>query len=172
MNRIGLCGAISNGMTDDTNAYINTFFCSSCGLCEMYSCGQGLSPASLIAKTKGMLRQGGVAVPKGVELEPVHSQRDFRRVPMGRLTARLGLTKYNVPAPLKDEVVLAESVKVMLSQSIGAPSVLNVKVGDSVKVGDAIGVAPEGKLGVAVHASINGIVTEANDKFVVIQAKA
>lgn len=164
--------AISNGITEDTNAYINTFFCSSCGLCEMYSCGQGLSPAALIAKTKGMLRQGGVAVPKGVEAEPVHSQREFRRVPMGRLTARLGLTKYNVPAPIKDEDVKADSVKVMLSQSIGAPSVLAVKAGDKVSVGDVVGMAPEGKLGVAVHASVNGVVAEANDKFVVIQAKA
>ena len=163
--------AISNGIPEDTNAYINTFFCSSCGLCEMYSCGQGLSPASLIAKTKGMLRQNGVAVPKDVELAPVNSQRDFRRVPMGRLTARLGLTKYNVPAPLKDELVEADSVKIMLSQSIGAPSVAAVKVGDKVKIGDVIGAAPEGKLGVAVHASINGTVTEINDKFAVISAK-
>lgn len=163
--------AISNGIPDDTNAYINTFFCSSCGLCEMYSCGQGLSPASLIAKTKGMLRQGGVTAPKGIEPAPVHSQRAFRRVPMSRLTARLGLTKYNVPAPLKDELVGASSVKIMLSQSIGVPSTAAVKVGDNVKIGDVIGLAPEGKLGVALHASINGVVTEVNDKFVVISKK-
>lgn len=164
--------AISNGITNDTNAYINTFFCSSCGLCEMYSCGQGLSPASLIAKTKGMLRQNGVTPPKDAKFENVHSQRDFRRVPMGRLTARLGLTKYNVPAPLKDELVKADKVKIMLSQSIGAPSLAAVKEGDKVKAGDVVGAAPEGKLGVAVHASIDGTVTQVSDKFVVISAKA
>lgn len=163
--------AISNGMTEDLNAYVNTFFCSSCGLCEMYSCGQGLAPAALIAKTKGMLRQGGVTAPKGIEADQVHPQRDFRRVPMSRLTARLGLTKYNVPAPLVDELVKADSVKVMFSQSIGVPSVPVVKAGDRVKVGDVIGAAPEGKLGVAVHASMDGVVTKVNDKYAVISAK-
>ena len=164
--------AVSNGITSDTNAYINTFFCSSCGLCEMYSCGQGLAPASLIAIAKGSLRKNGVTPPKDAKLEPVNPQRDYRRVPMGRLTARLGLTKYNVPAPLKDELVKADSVKIMLSQCIGAPSVLAVKAGDVVKIGDVIGNAPEGKLGTAVHSSVNGVVSEANDKFVVIRADA
>ncbi len=159
---------VSNGLTNDTGAYLNTFFCSSCGLCEMYSCGQGLSPASLIAKTKGALRANGVKAP-AVELEPVNPQRDFRRVPMARLTARLGLTKYNVPAPLKDELVEADSVKIMLSQSIGAPSMAAVKAGDTVKIGDVVGAAPEGKLGVAVHASVNGVVAEVTDKYVIIR---
>ncbi len=164
--------AASNGITTDTNAYINTFFCSSCGLCEMYSCGQGLAPAALIAKSKGLLRQNGVTPPKDAKLDEVNAQRDFRRVPMGRLTARLGLTKYNVPAPMVDELVKTDKVKIMLSQSIGAPSVAAVKAGDKVKIGDVVGAAPEGKLGVAVHASVNGVVAEVNDKFVVINAKA
>ena len=138
----------------------------------MYSCGQGLSPASLIAKTKGMLRQNGVTPSKDVKLAPVNSQRDFRRVPMGRLTARLGLTKYNVSAPLNDELVKTDSVKIMLSQSIGAPSVAAVKAGDTVKIGDVVGTAPEGKLGVAVHSSVDGVVSEVTDKFVVVRANA
>ena len=138
----------------------------------MYSCGQGLSPASLIAKTKGLLRQNGVTPPKDATLKDVHSQRDYRRVPMGRLTARLGLTKYNVPAPLKDELVPAKSVKIMLSQSIGVPASAVVKKGDAVKAGDVVGAAPEGKLGVCVHASIDGVVSEVNDKYIVINAKA
>lgn len=164
--------AISNGITSDTNAYVNAFFCSSCGLCEMYSCGQGLSPASLIAKTKGLLRQNGVTPPKDARLDSVNSQRDYRRVPMSRLTARLGLTKYNVPAPLKDELVKTDSVRIMLSQSIGAPSVAAVKAGDKVAVGDVVGMAPEGKLGVAVHSSVDGVVAEVSDRFVVIRTNA
>ncbi len=161
--------AISNGQTADTMAYLNTFFCSSCGLCEMYSCGQGLSPASLIAQTKGALRKNGVTPPKDAVLKPVDPGRDYRRVPMERLTARLGLTKYNVPAPLKDELVDADSVKIMLSQCIGAPSAAAVKVGDTVRIGDVIGAAPEGKLGTPVHASLNGTVAEVTDRYVVIR---
>lgn len=162
--------AISNGQTTDTVAYVNTFFCSACGLCEMYSCGQGLSPASMIAQAKANLRKNGVTPPKDVELKPVNSQRSFRRVPMERLTARLGLAKYDVPAPLNDALVAAKDVKIMLSQSIGAPSVAAVKVGDTVKIGDVVGAAPEGKLGVAVHASIDGVVAEVTDKYVVVRA--
>ena len=36
----------------DTDIFLNTMFCSSCGLCENYSCMQGLSPRSLIADIK------------------------------------------------------------------------------------------------------------------------
>lgn len=161
--------ALTNGKTDDTPAYLNTFYCSGCGLCEMYSCGQGLSPASLIGKVKGSLRAAGVMPPKDVKQNPVEPTRSYRRVPMGRLTARLGLTKYNVPAPIKDELISAASVKILLSQSIGAPSVCVVKKGDTVKIGDLIGAPAEGKLSTAVHASISGTVSEVTDKYVIIR---
>ena len=161
--------ALTNGKTDDTAAYMNTFFCSGCGLCEMYSCGQGLSPASLIGKVKGSLRANGVTPPKDAKLSPVSSTRSYRRVPMSRLTARLGLTKYNVPAPIEDTLLDAASVKLMLSQSIGAPSVACVKAGDRVSAGQVIGAPAEGKLSTAVHASICGVVAEVTDKYVVIR---
>lgn len=161
--------ALTNGKTDDTPAYMNTFFCSGCGLCEMYSCGQGLSPASLIGKVKGSLRAAGVTPPKDAKQKPVSETRKYSRVPMSRLTARLGLTKYNVPAPLKDELVDASTVKIMLSQSIGAPSVACVKAGDTVAAGQMVGAPAEGKLSAAVHASIRGTVAEVTDKYVLIR---
>ena len=89
---------------------------------------------------------------------------------MPRLTARLGLTKYNLPAPLVDETVGAKKVKIMLSQSIGVPAAAIVKKGDKVKAGQVIGEAAEGKLSMPVHASISGKVVDANEKFVVIEA--
>ena len=161
--------ALTTGKTDDTPAYMNTFFCSGCGLCEMYSCGQGLSPASLIGKVKGSLRASGVTPPKDAKQKPVSENRKYSRVPMSRLTARLGLTKYNVPAPLKDELVEAASVKILLSQSIGAPSVACVKAGDRVTVGQVVGTPAEGKLSTAVHASVSGTVSEVTDKYVLIR---
>ena len=161
--------ALTNGKTDDTPAYMNTFFCSGCGLCEMYSCGQGLSPASLIGKVKGSLRASGVTPPKDAKQKPVSETRKYSRVPMSRLTARLGLTKYNVPAPLKDELVDASSVKIMLSQSIGAPAVACVKAGDTVSAGQMVGAPADGKLSTAVHASIRGTVAEVTDKYVLIR---
>lgn len=162
--------AIAGGQTEDTGAFLNSFFCSSCGLCELYSCFQGLSPRSLLAECKGRLRKNGVAIPKGIEPAPVPSYRSTRLVPMERLTSRLGLAQYNKPAPLKDELVPAQQVKIKMSQHIGAPAVPVVKVGDTVTQGQVIGQAAEGKLSVCIHASIDGKVTEVTDQFVTIKA--
>ena len=105
-----------------------------------------------------------------IETKEVHKLREFRTVPISKLVARLGLKKYDVECPIDDTLVKADKVKIMLSQSIGAPSVACVNKGDAVKVGDVVGKAPE-KLGTAVHASIDGVVTEVNDKYVIIAAK-
>ena len=55
--------AIANGLTYDVEPFLNSFFCCSCGLCEMYSCHQGLSPRRLLDQYKGALRAKGVRVP-------------------------------------------------------------------------------------------------------------
>ena len=89
---------------------------------------------------------------------------------MERLTARIGLTKYDVPAPMVDEEVKAKAVKIQLTQHIGAPAKAFVAVGDKVVVGQPIGGADDDKLGVKIHATISGTVTDVNDKFVTIKA--
>ncbi|MFQ9510343.1 MAG: SLBB domain-containing protein [Lachnospiraceae bacterium] len=148
--------------------FINTLFCSSCGLCEMYSCFQGLSPRTLMAEYKGGLRSAGVKVPK-VEPAPVEASREYRKIPMERLMSRLGLTKYNVDAPLHDDTVYMKRVKIMLRQHIGAPAQPVVAVGDSVTMGQVIA-APAKGLSVAIHASISGKVIEVNNNFIIIDA--
>ena len=152
----------------DTDAFVDTYFCCSCGLCEMYSCMQSLSPRTLMAEYKAGLRAHGVPVPK-VTAAPVEPSRELRKVPMARLMARLGLTQYNVDAPMNEEVPAFKHVKIMLRQHIGAPAVPVVKVGDSVSKGQMIAEPAKG-LSVAIHASISGKVTEANDSFIVIDA--
>ena len=160
----------SSGVTSDIEPYMGTMFCSQCGLCEMYSCFQSLSPRTLIGECKAGLRKNGVPIPKGVEAKQTDPQRDNRRVPMSRLTARLGLSKYNVPAPLKDELVTPAQVKIQLTQHIGAPCTATVKAGDSVVAGQMIGTVDNSKLGVNIHASITGTVIDVNEKFVTIKA--
>lgn len=150
------------------DAFLDTMFCSSCGLCEMYSCPQGLSPRSMIAEYKGELRKCGVKPPV-VEAEPVKESRSYRRVPEERLAARLGLLKYEKDAPLETDVKKVKAVKIMLSQHIGAPAVSCVKEGDVVQAGDVIASAAKG-LSVNIHASITGVVKEVTDKFVMIQS--
>ena len=147
--------------------FLDTFFCSSCGLCEMYSCPQGLSPRSMIAEYKGELRKCGVKPPV-VEAAPVKESREYRRVPEERLAARLGLVKYDKEAPLEDDIKTAKEVKILLSQHIGAPASACVKAGDTVKIGDVVATAANG-LSVNIHASVEGTVKEVTEKFVMIQ---
>ena len=151
-----------------TDAFINTMFCSSCGLCEMYSCMQGLSPRSLMAEYKAGLRAHGIKPPQGVVPKPVGEEREYRKVPMERLMARLDLTKYNSEAPLNDEVADMKKVRILLSQHIGAPASPIVNVGDKVEAGQMIA-QPGNGLSVAIHASISGTVTEVSEKYVVIE---
>ncbi|MBR7132132.1 MAG: SLBB domain-containing protein [Clostridia bacterium] len=159
----------SSGVTSDKEPYLGTMFCSACGLCEMYSCFQNLSPRTLIGIVKGELRKGGIPVPE-VEAAPVKEERSGRYILKSRLTARLGLTKYNHPALLDEAEYKPKTVKLLLSQHIGAPAVPTVKKGDSVKVGDMIAAPKEGALSVAIHSSINGVVREVTEKYIIIAA--
>ena len=153
----------------EPNIFINTLFCSSCGLCEMYSCFQGLSPRSLMAEYKGGLRANGIRPPK-VEAKPVGPEREYRKVPMERLMARLDLTRYNREAPLDESAVPVKTVRILLSQHIGAPASAIVKAGDMVTKGQMIAEPGKG-LSVGIHASVNGLVTEVNEKYIVIESQ-
>ena len=159
--------AVANHDISDLTVYTNTAYCSSCGLCENYSCPQGLSPRSVIAQFKAGLRGAGVRVPK-TEPAAVDLGRNLKKAPVSRLKARLGLSEYDVPAAYVEEVQKAEAVSIPLSQHIGAPALAAVKAGEKVHEGQKIGNAPEG-LSVAIHASIDGVVESVNEKEIVIR---
>lgn len=159
--------AAANRDFQSVSPFIDTLFCSSCGLCEMYSCPQGLSPRSLMADYKAGLRKAGVK-PPAVEAGPVSTAREYRRAPEERLTARLGLVQYEKPAPLDDALREAKEVKLLLSQHIGAPAKAVVQAGDTVQAGDAVAEAADG-LSVYIHASISGRVAEVSGKYIVIR---
>ena len=157
--------ALSAGATGNIEPYVNTFFCSACGLCEMYSCFQNLNAQTLISVFKGGMRKGGVAMPQ-VETAPVDPIRSHKLVSHTRLTARLGLTQYNKDAPLNESEIKPKEIKIMLSQHIGAPGEATVKKGDTVTAGQIVGKIAEGKLGVNVHTPYAGTVKEVNDRYV------
>ena len=151
--------AMSNHDFKDLDAFLNLFFCSGCGLCEMFSCPQGLSPRSLITECKNGLRQAGVTAPKGIAPAPIKEAREYRKVPVVRLEARLGLTKYETKAPLDDNIRPVTKVRVPLSQHIGAPAICAVQKGDQVSLGQLIAHPAEG-LSVPIHASLPGTITD------------
>lgn len=160
--------AATSGVTQDLSPFLDTMFCSSCGICEMYACPQELSPRKLIQEYKNGLRQNGVSVPQGVPLREVESLRNYRKVPMERLTARLGLKLYNVDAPFNDEEVLPKQVNILLNQNIGANPKIVVNKKDKINKGDVIAVAEDGMLSLPIHASISGEILEANEKYIII----
>ncbi len=150
------------------NVFINTLFCSGCGVCELYACPQSLSPRSLIATYKAGLRQAGVKVPTDVVAMDVSETRAFRQVPEHRLEARVGIAQYG-----KQEAIWSnasanpERVKLLCSQHIGAPAVPVVAKGDTVQKGDLIAKQGNG-LSVSIHASITGTVLEITKQFVIL----
>ncbi len=159
----------SSGITYDTQPYINTLYCSSCGICEMYSCPQSLSPRKLISKYKDELKASGISTPKK-ESTKVSNSRDYRKVPMERLISRLDLVKYNVSSDLVDSIPEVKRTRINLNQSLGANSIPMVKKGDTVEDGQMIGKAVDNKLSLPIHSSISGKVLEVNEKSILIQS--
>lgn len=156
----------------DSGVFLDTMFCSSCGLCENFSCPQGLSPRSLIAEYKAGLRKAGVTPPADRAAKPVKESRKYRKVPEHRLAARLGLSRYDVEAPLQKDDYVKENqpvkkVTIRLSQHIGAPAVPVVREGDRVETGQLIAEPAKG-LSVGIHASITGMVHQVTKESIVL----
>ncbi len=158
----------TTGVTKNVKPYLDTMFCSSCGVCEMFACPQGLAPRTLIDEYKAGLRAKGIKPPE-VEGSGVKTSRQYRKVSMGRLISRLGIKKYNVPAPLKETELKPKEVKIMLGQTIGAPCVPVVKKGDALKAGQLIAKAPENGLGCDIHSSIDGQVINITEKYITVR---
>ncbi len=161
--------AVANHDTSDMSVFVNTAYCSGCGICEKYACPQGLSPKSIIQAFKGGLRAAGIKAEK-VDPAPVLEDRELRKLPVHRLAARLDLTKYDKPAPFEDTTPTTKLVKIPMSQHIGTPATPIVSVGDTVKKGQLIG-EPKDGLSVAIHCSIDGVVQKVSDKEVVVKGK-
>ena len=158
---------MSSGGKGNIDALAGSMFCSGCGLCESYSCPQGLSPRSIIAELKATARANGTKAPQGIKASSDITDAEYKKVSVERLIMRLGLKKYDVPAPMGEDLI-TRSVKIPLSQHIGAPAQAAVSVGDTVKTGDIIAKAADGALSVNIHASIDGRVEAVTQKYIKI----
>lgn len=159
----------SYGSTCDPNTSITeAFLCCECGLCEQ-ACIMGLQPWKLNKLLKSQMSQKGIKNDnnrKPIEANPF---RDYKKFPVKKLVARLGIEKYDVEAPLKEEVVTGfNTIKVNRRQHIGASAEPTVKVGDKVTKGRLILEVPSNKLGAKIHSSIDGWIEEIHDNYVII----
>lgn len=158
---------------NDKQAQIGAFLCSECGLCEAFSCPEGLMPRQTVKAFKQALREAGIRHQPGAT--PEHGQHPLqaaRRVASGRLKERLAIKQYDQKAPLLEDLIEPERVELPLVQHVGVPAVPVVEAGAHVAVGDPIARPPEGKLGAVVHASINGQVASVTDQAIVVVRSA
>ncbi|TCO77953.1 4Fe-4S dicluster domain-containing protein [Marinisporobacter balticus] len=157
-----------NSTCESNSKITDAFLCSECGLCEQV-CIMGLQPWKLNKFLKGQLSGNGIKNPNNNVPKETKPFREYRKFPVNKLKARLGIEKYDVDAPLTEQIKKEfKAVVIARSQHIGAPVEPIVNVGDQVTKGQLIGEIPDNKLGAKIHASINGIVKNITDKSILI----
>ncbi|MBQ9156603.1 MAG: SLBB domain-containing protein [Eubacterium sp.] len=144
------------------------FLCSECRLCQ-YACIMNLQPWKVNHMLKGMMAKEGIRNTLSNAPESAHPMREYKKYPIAKLIRNLGLTKYNVAAPMTALPYEVDHVSIPLGQHIGAPAEPCVAVGDTVNKGDVIAKPAEGKLGACIHASISGTVKAIADGCVSIE---
>jgi Na+-translocating ferredoxin:NAD+ oxidoreductase RnfC subunit len=159
----------SLGFATGADAAVATLYCCECNLCTMYACPEDLDPKTVCVQNKPLARERGLTFKGDPASITPHPLAEFRRVPMRRLIAKLGLGEFNNVGPLMEHVFSPRAVNVLLKQHAGLPAVPVVKSGDRVRVGDLLAVPQQGKLGARVHASIDGVVKVTGD-VVIIEA--
>lgn len=159
--------SLANGI-DLLGDFNGIFSCCNCGLCTYYACNFGLKPSQVMQTLKSAIASKGTRARKEVFGE-VDGGLENKKVPVSRLIARLGLSEYDVPAPLNDKLLSTDRVRIELKMGVGAPSVPKVAVGDKVRKNQLIADIAEGKLGVKMHASLSGTVTEVTDTYIEIR---
>lgn len=160
----------SYNSTCDNNALATeAFLCCDCTLCQ-YACVMDLQPWKLHAGLKKELGQLGIKNPNNRVPEKAHPTREYRKFPVPKLIARLGITKYDVDADIvAEDFDNFDQVRIPLRQHIGGPAKALVDLGDQVKVGQVIGDMEDGQLGARIHASIDGKVVAIEDGIITIK---
>ena len=139
-----------------------TLYCCECNLCTLFSCPEDLDPKNVCVQSKPAARERGLTFNGSPESIEPHPMAVYRRIPMRRLIAKLGLGGFNNVGPLIEYDFSPRRVNIPLKQHAGAPAVPVVKTGDRVRAGDLLAQPEAEKLGARIHASIEGVVTVMN----------
>lgn len=154
---------------EDVKNFDFAYLCCDCGLCELYACVVDLSARSVFNYIKGELARLGIKNPHKRDELKVNEFRQFRKVPVSRLKKRLEIDKYRSLTPMSEFNVEVESIKIYLSQHVGAPSVPVLSEGARVRRGDLVADIPDGKLGAKIHSSIDGTISTIESDYIVIK---
>jgi Na+-translocating ferredoxin:NAD+ oxidoreductase RnfC subunit len=145
--------------------------CSECGVCEIFSCPEGLSPRRINQELKKELIHRGIKFVTAKNQFQPREAREWRRIPMAKIKTRMGLMELEKPAKLCDIQYLPDEVVILTKQHIGVKAFPVVRPGDMVEEGSVIARVKEDSLGCHLHASISGSVTEVNADYIVIQRR-
>ncbi|WP_130863999.1 4Fe-4S dicluster domain-containing protein [Bacilliculturomica massiliensis] len=140
----------------------NASLCSLCGVCTAYACPMGLEPSKLNAFLKEEMARRGIRR-SGKETTVPLPDREWRKVPTGRISRRVGTADYG---GTKEDALIEirpEEVAIALRQGPGVLPQPVVAAGDRVSPGTLIASIPAGALGSNLHASIEGTVVEVSD---------
>lgn len=154
---------------DELERFSFSYLCCDCGVCELFSCPVDLSPRSLLNYIKEKLSQLKVKNPHTRKDLNVNEFREYRKVPVNRLISRLNIEEYDVKTELKQFDAKIGFVKLYLTQHIGAKSIPIVNVGDKVVAGQIIAKIPEDKIGSNIHSSIDGVVKEISNDYIIVE---
>ena len=84
--------AIYGSLCDGSDTPMIAFLCSECRLCQ-YACIMNLQPWKVNHELKGIMAKQGIKSTLHNQPESVHPMREYKRFPIKKLIARLGLTK-------------------------------------------------------------------------------
>jgi Na+-translocating ferredoxin:NAD+ oxidoreductase RnfC subunit len=160
------------GFAGEKDVYWSKFAvnCCECNLCALFSCPEDLDPKQACVRSKTNISLRNLPyIPPDRPLQ-AHPMQAHRKVSIGKLVRRLGLSLYDHPAAWVESEFRPTRVVLPLKQHFGAPCRPLVKDGDRVTLGQKIGTIDDGQPGAEIHASIGGRVIAVN-KNIVIEAE-
>ena len=103
----------SLGFATGADPMVATLYCCECNLCTLYACPEDLDPKNVCVQAKPLARERGLTFKGDPASITPHPLAEFRRVPMRRLIARLGLGEFNNVGPLIEHAFSPRKVKVL-----------------------------------------------------------
>ncbi|RPI27161.1 MAG: hypothetical protein EHM61_09350 [Acidobacteria bacterium] len=143
-------------------------YCCECNLCSLFSCPEDLDPKNVCVFNKSRMKREASQAGNGACR--AHPLINARRVPITRLTRKLGLSSFADKAPLSATSLAPARVVIPLRQHIGRACVPAVTVNQSVREGQILAAPPDGALGANLHASIAGTVKSVSEEQIVLES--
>lgn len=142
--------------------------CCECRLCE-YVCNMQLQPWRVNKLIKEELKSLNIKKYHDNKDLQVDSFKELKKFPVKKLIRRLGISKYDVEAPIINNNDNIEEVVILKNQHIGTTGHVLVTVGEEVIRGQLIIEIMDNQVGANIHASIDGVVHYIDDKEIIIK---